>query len=143
MALAKGLALAHNLPLIGIPTLDILVHGQSHRPEPMLAVIRAGRERMLGLWYKWGHKGWQSIDEMVNFTWSEIREILTERTYICGELNTKGRQTLSEEQHAVLAAPAHCVRRPSVLAELAWQKLRSGKISDPSLVAPVYFTTQS
>jgi tRNA threonylcarbamoyladenosine biosynthesis protein TsaB len=109
----------------------------------MLAVIKAGRERLLGVWYKWGHNGWQSMDEMVNFSWSEIREILHERAYVCGELDLQGRQVLAEEQLAVVAPPASCVRRPSFLAELAWQKIRSGKITDPSHVAPIYFTTQS
>src|SRR3712207_6544644 len=31
MSLAKGIALAHSLPILGIPTLDIFAHTQRHR----------------------------------------------------------------------------------------------------------------
>ena len=47
LALAKGLALARKLPLVGIPTLDILAAAQPllRRAEPvhLAAVLRAGR----------------------------------------------------------------------------------------------------
>ena len=46
MALAKGLSLAHNLPIIGIPTLDILAMAQPQREEPLLATLQAGRGRV-------------------------------------------------------------------------------------------------
>jgi tRNA threonylcarbamoyladenosine biosynthesis protein TsaB len=41
MALAKGLSLAHNLPIVAIPTLDILAGAQPQREEPMLATVPA------------------------------------------------------------------------------------------------------
>jgi tRNA threonylcarbamoyladenosine biosynthesis protein TsaB len=142
MALAKGLALAHNLPLIGIPTLDILVKGQSRRPEPLLAVIQAGRNRIAGMWYNWGHKGWQSKGEVENLTWAKVSERLTERTFICGEIDPKGREVLADEPHAVLAQPAQCVRRPSFLAELAWERLRVGMTVDPNALMLIYLKPQ-
>jgi tRNA threonylcarbamoyladenosine biosynthesis protein TsaB len=143
MALAKGLALAHNLPLIGVPTLDILVKGQPRRPEPLLAVIQAGRNRIAGMWYKWGHKGWQSKYEAENLTWMEVRERLTERTFICGELDPIGREVLADEPHAVLAEPAQCLRRPSFLAELAWERLRTGMTFDPTALMLIYLKPQA
>jgi tRNA threonylcarbamoyladenosine biosynthesis protein TsaB len=138
MALAKGLALAHNLPLVGIPTFDILARSQPHRPEPMLAVIQAGRKRIAGMWYKWGHNGWQSQAEAESLTWVDVLDRLKERTYICGEVDSHGREALSNEPQAVLAPPAQCIRRPSFLAELAWEQVRSGKVSDPAALALIY-----
>ena len=143
MALAKGLALAHNLPLVGIPTFDILARSQPHRPEPMLAVIQAGRNRIAGMWYKWRHNGWQSQAEAESLTWADVIERLGERTYISGEIDTQGREALSNEPQAVLAPPAQCVRRPSFLAELAWEQVRSGKISDPAALALIYLKPRS
>jgi len=138
MALAKGLALAHNLPLVGIPTFDILARSQPHRPEPMLAVIRAGRKRIAGMWYKWRHNGWQSQAEAESLTWADVLELLRERTYICGEVDPEGREALSDEPKAVFAPPAQCIRRPSFLAELAWEQMRSGKVSDPAALTLIY-----
>ena len=143
MALAKGLALAHNLPLVGIPTFDILARSQPHRPEPMLVVIQAGRNRIAGMWYKWRHDGWQSQAEAESLTWVDVIERLGERTYISGEIDTQGREALSNEPKAVLAPPAQCVRRPSFLAELAWEQVRSGKISDPAALALIYLKPRS
>jgi tRNA threonylcarbamoyladenosine biosynthesis protein TsaB len=143
MALAKGLALTHNLPLVGIPTLDILVKGQSKRPEPLLAVIQAGRHRIAGVWYTWGPKGWQSQGEAESLTWIEVRERLEERTYICGELDPTGREVLAEQPNAILAQPAQCVRRPSFLAELAWERLRAGMTTDPTTLMLIYLKSQT
>jgi len=60
MALAKGLSLSYNLPVVGIPTLDILASPQPPREGPMLAVMQAGRGRVAGGWYKWSRKGWSA-----------------------------------------------------------------------------------
>lgn len=143
MALAKGLALTHNLPLVGIPTLDILVKGQPRRPEPLLAVLQAGRNRIAGMWYKWGPKGWQSSGKAENLTWVDVRERLEERTYICGDLDPEGREILAEQPHAVLAQPAECVRRPSILAELAWERIRAGMTFDPTTLMLIYLKSQA
>jgi len=138
MSLAKGLALVHNIPIIGIPTMDIVAHQQPQREEPMLVVIEAGRGRLAGMWYKWGLTGWEGMDEPESMTWQEILDNLEEETYICGEIGAKGRAILKEEPLALVAHPALSVRRPGVLAELGWQKMRSGMVDDPATLAPIY-----
>ena len=45
LALAKGLALVRHIPLIGIPSLDVLAAAQPTIAIPMAAVLRAGRGR--------------------------------------------------------------------------------------------------
>ncbi len=141
VALAKGLSLAHNLPLVGVPTLDILAWGQPRRDEPMLAILHAGRGRVAGVWYKWKASGWQATTEPVVMTWSELRDRLESPTYVCGELDEEGREALANHARAKLASPALCVRRPGVLAEIAWHKIRSGWDIHPSQVVPVYLRT--
>ena len=69
LAFAKGLAHSRGLPLIGIPTLDIIAVAQPEFPGPMLAVIQAGRGRIAGVWYKWSHDGWRAQDEAIGMTW--------------------------------------------------------------------------
>jgi tRNA threonylcarbamoyladenosine biosynthesis protein TsaB len=138
LALAKGLALARNLPLVGIPTMEILAQSQPRRSEPMLAVIKAGRGRIAGVWYKWGRRAWRPKGEAEGLTWTEVVARLEEVTYICGELDPEGREVLRGEEMAILAPPALCIRRPSFLAELAWKKVRSGKLPDPAALVPIY-----
>ena len=142
LALAKGLALAHNLPLVGIPTLDVLARSQPKREGPMLAVIEAGRGRLAGVWYKSGRSGWQAEGEAESLTWEEIPGRLQRVTYICGEIGPEGRQALAGERRAALAPPWMCVRRPGFLAELAWERLRAGKAADPASLALIYLRSR-
>src|SRR5512135_1300914 len=46
LALAKGLALANHIPLVGVPSLDILAAAQPQKQESLVAVLRAGRGRL-------------------------------------------------------------------------------------------------
>lgn len=138
MALAKGLALVHNLPLVGISTFEALARQQPQRPEPMLTAIQAGRDRIVGMWYKWGRRGWQAQGKALNTTWEEVVEKLDNPVYICGEIPPKVRSHLEEESRVDLAPPSLCVRWPSKLAELAWGRLRTGEESDPMTLHPVY-----
>ncbi len=51
LALAKGMALARHLPIIGIPSLDILAAAQPVLDLPLAVVLRAGRGRLAVGWY--------------------------------------------------------------------------------------------
>jgi tRNA threonylcarbamoyladenosine biosynthesis protein TsaB len=54
-------------------------------------------------------------------------------------LNAEDRQRLARKKvNVVLAAPSLCVRRPSVLAELAWTRWQNGKVDEPASLAPIY-----
>jgi tRNA threonylcarbamoyladenosine biosynthesis protein TsaB len=41
-------------------------------------------------------------------------------------------------KNVTLASPAQCVRRPGILAELAWQKWQAGKTDPAATLAPIY-----
>jgi tRNA threonylcarbamoyladenosine biosynthesis protein TsaB len=60
LALVKGLAFGRHIPLIGIPTLDILAHPQPALQLPLLCAIQAGRGRFAFGVYKSSRKGWQA-----------------------------------------------------------------------------------
>lgn len=137
MALAKGIALAHDLPLVGIPTLDILAAAQPRREEPLLAVLRAGRGRVAAVWYKWGPQGWRADSDPQAMTWDEALDRLQEPTYVCGEISSGAKQ-LEAHKLVILADAAYCVRRPSILAQLARGVLAEGDAGDPRELTPIY-----
>ncbi len=138
MAYAKGVALSHQLPLVGVPTLDVLARGQPKRSEPMLAVIEAGRKRVVGMWYKWGRSGWKAKGDAGNYSWDEIIALLEKKSYVCGEISTAARKKLRDVSNVRLASPADCVRRPAILAELAWERIRKGKLPNTAEIQPEY-----
>ncbi len=61
VSLAKGLALGHKLPLVGVPTLDIVAAGIGRLEEPLVVVAEAGRNRLWAGRYRWNdRRGWQT-----------------------------------------------------------------------------------
>lgn len=141
MALAKGLALAQEIPLIGVPTLDILVQGQRVDSGVLLAVIEAGRSRLAGVWYNKTKKGWTPTSEPKAMTTDDVLEQLEGPTTICGELSTEDRRALQSDRRVTLAPPSRCIRRPAIMAEMAWGRLGSTDLPDVATLAPTYLTS--
>ncbi|MEJ5224179.1 MAG: tRNA (adenosine(37)-N6)-threonylcarbamoyltransferase complex dimerization subunit type 1 TsaB, partial [Anaerolineales bacterium] len=128
LAFVKGLSLARCLPLIGIPTLDILAAAQPPSDLPLAAVLQAGRGRLAVVWYQSTGRGWQAQGEPLVSTAEDLAAHIESPTLVCGELTGEERQRLRKNRQVRLAAPAACVRRPSVLAELARARWQAGQV---------------
>jgi len=139
LALVKGLALARHLPVVGIPTLDILAAAVPVQDLNLAAILQAGRARLAVGWYKAGENGWKSQGPASVLTAEELSRRIRQRTLVCGELSAEERSRLERKfKNVVLASPAQCVRRPGVLAELAWQNWQAGKVASAASLAPIY-----
>jgi tRNA threonylcarbamoyladenosine biosynthesis protein TsaB len=138
MALAKGLALAQRIPLVGVPTLDILAAAQPASDVPLLGLIAAGRGRFAAVWYKWGSHGWQPNSAPEGWSWEGLIGRLDQPCVVCGELDAEQRTKLAKMSQVQLASPALCVRRPSFLAQMALARLKSGKTLDAAALTPTY-----
>lgn len=140
LALVKGLALSKQIPLIGIPTLDILAHAQPTSELPLAVAIQAGRSRFAMGWYKSLGKGWQAQGGGRIVTLEEINAEVESPSMVCGEFSVEERQQLNNE-NIQLASPALSVRRPAILAELAWARWQAGDVDDAASLAPIYLQT--
>ena len=139
LALAKGMALAGHLALVGIPSLDVIAAAQPVRELPMAAVLRAGRGRLGVGWYKSEKGTWKSTGNPEVLTAEALADRLKVPTLVCGELTDEERHLLARKRRiAVLASPAQSLRRPSYLAELAWRRWQAGRIDDPTTLVPFY-----
>ncbi len=139
LAFVKGLALARRLPIIGVHTLDVVAAAQDVRDLPLVAVLQAGRGRLALSWYEAGENGWSSKGAASVTTADELAESIKEPTIVCGELTADERQRLARKRvNVLLASPAMCVRRPAVLAELAWERWQAGSQDDAASLAPIY-----
>jgi tRNA threonylcarbamoyladenosine biosynthesis protein TsaB len=143
MALGKGLSLAHNLKMISIPTLDILAVAQPAMERPMFAFIQAGRGRIAGAWYESIGSGWDQVGETGTMSMDELVKTLDQEIYLCGEFTSQDRSLLAENEWVTMASPADCVRRPGILADLAWERIRAGEIEDPKAIVPHYLPSRS
>jgi tRNA threonylcarbamoyladenosine biosynthesis protein TsaB len=161
LAFVKGLVLARHIPLVGIRTLDIVAASvplsdsippaprsttlptsrAEHKapPRKLAAVLQAGRHRLAVGWYQATDAGWQASGPAISMTAAELEEKIHKPVIICGELTAEDRQCLARKfKNVILASPAHCVRRPGILAELAWSCWQAGKTDPPASLAPIY-----
>lgn len=138
LSLAKGLALSRHLPLIGIPTLDILASAQAPSRLPLAVAIQAGRGRFAVGWYKRSRSGWRAKGKARVLTVEALINEVKSPILLCGELTARERQALAAKPEIQLATPAQSVRRPAILAELAWDRWQTGDIDDEATLAPIY-----
>lgn len=141
LSLVKGLALARHLPLLGIPTLDIYAASQPVSKLPLLAAIQAGRGRLAVGGYKGTKKGWQSTGPARVASVNVLIEEIQNPSIVCGEFTAAERQQLANRETIKLVSPAQSVRRPSILAELAWARWQNGEADDEATLAPIYLHT--
>ncbi|GAB4463083.1 MAG: tRNA (adenosine(37)-N6)-threonylcarbamoyltransferase complex dimerization subunit type 1 TsaB [Anaerolineales bacterium] len=141
LSLVKGLALARHIPLAGIPTLDVLAHAQPLGRHALLCAIQAGRGRFaLGV-YKTSRKQWQAQGPARVVSLEALMAEAQSPALVCGEFSTEEIQKMNEAGIR-LATPAASLRRPAVLAELAWARWQAGDVDDEAALAPIYLHTE-
>ena len=89
--------------------------------------------------YKFTKTGWKSTGAAQVMTVDELADSIDKPTLVAGEFTAEDRQRLARKKvNVVLASPALCVRRPSILAELAWGRWQKGEVDETASLAPIY-----
>lgn len=150
---AKGLAMAGATPLIGIGTLDATAFPHLGRPEPVCALVSAGRSRVFWALYaaaatdlsqpgepvclgEWC--GWRTPLHLSSV--AELAGLVATPVYCTGELSPAVRAQLTEllGERARLSPASAAGRRAGCLAELGWHRLQAGQRDDPASLSPLY-----
>ena len=72
-------------------------------------------------------------------TADELADSISSPTIVCGELSAEERQRLARKRVNIqLASPVASLRRPAVLAALAWERWQAGATDDAASLAPIY-----
>lgn len=141
LALAKGLAFAADLPVVGVPTLDILAAPLSppwsQREADLWAVFRAGRGRLVAARYPTAAAGWPDPAVLRAETVAEFRARVQPGEWVAGELEAEERAALMA-QGAHLLPPAASLRRAAWLAELGRARYAASGGDDLHTLAPIY-----
>lgn len=122
LAIAKGIVAARQVPLVGIPTLDIVF--AQHPDEEIIAVLPAGRGRVV--WQKGG-------EAPVNASMAELIESVG-NTPLVGELSEAQARQLRDAGISVRVEH----RDPLALLELGEARLAAGELDDPVTLEPTY-----
>jgi len=148
LAVAKGLALARGLPLVGVPTLDIVACScaplSPHNGVLFLrAILEAGRGRFCVADYRWTEAKLHRDGDYRILSHDQIADGAKKPTLFCGEIDETGEQAIRSilGGHAMIVPPAARLRRPGYLAQLGWARLGQGQQDDPATLSPIYLRT--
>lgn len=141
LSLAKGFAAARDLPLLGVPTLHVTAYPHLRAGQRLCALLQAGRGRYAFALYEGAQPG-DPAPRLGRL--SEVIEALGayEGVRVVGELGGAEQAQLRTAlgERVELVPPALAVRRPAVLAELAWQRLLRGEQDDRHALEPLYLS---
>lgn len=143
---AKSLAYALQVPLWGVPSLDVLAYQQvAVTAAQVCAVLSMGRGRLAWALYRTRGTRWQRLTPYMDGSAQEMAQCVMplERnlaTLFCGEVNAETAGTLSAilGKEAAIAPAAAAVRRAGYLAELALQRANRGEADDPATLQAIY-----
>lgn len=139
LAIAKGMALALHIPVVGIPSLDAVAAAQPVRDLPMIALLQAGRGRLAAVSYSAVTGQWVAQGEPRVTNVAELSASIHKPTLVVGELTAEERQVMARKRvNVILPSPAQSLRRPSFLAELGWQRWQAGQVDEVIALAPIY-----
>ena len=149
IALAQGLAEAHELPLLGIGAHEALVAACGARAGRLWAVVPAGRGRLYARCYLWRAGAWREEGPLLRLTGAELRARCTADDALIGEWDMAAMSDADagiDEAQPYRYPPAANLRRAGYLAELAWQRLRAAMAAGqeprlafpPEAIRPIY-----
>ena len=139
VSVAKGLASARKLPLVGVTTLDILALAQPGDERPLYPTFAAGRKRVGYARYRWQDESWRPETGVQIGTWQQFAARLELPCTVVGEIGATGREALRPLYGRVeIPPPALHLRRAGYLADIAWRRLRANQVDAPSALLPLY-----
>ncbi|MCA9869557.1 MAG: tRNA (adenosine(37)-N6)-threonylcarbamoyltransferase complex dimerization subunit type 1 TsaB [Anaerolineae bacterium] len=151
LSIAKGMAVAHEVPLVGVPTLDASALPFVAADKQICALAPAGRGRVYWATYTatpdethtvavgfgtW--QGWRSEYQLGDV--QALAGALHEPTLLAGEIPSAlhGPLAAALAGQVALDVPAATTRRAAAIAALGWLRWRAGDLDDPASLAPIY-----
>lgn len=140
LALAKGIALGQKLPLIGVPTLDIVAAAVNRLETDLVVLAQAGRTRLWAGQYSWSDKrGWEPVGDPMITRWDELLGRVQVPVAFAGEIDAASAKLIRRSNRsATIVAAAGSVRRAAVLAEIGWGRWKKQQVTDADALSPLY-----
>jgi tRNA threonylcarbamoyladenosine biosynthesis protein TsaB len=132
--IAKGLAHALGVPLVGVPRLELDAYPHATFDGDIVAVHNAARGELAWATYRGGP--WRQVTSPQLSKPAELAGAISERTLFVGEVDE--RLTAHLGAMAVVASPSSSVRHAAALAELGYERLAAGQTAEPALLKPIY-----
>jgi tRNA threonylcarbamoyladenosine biosynthesis protein TsaB len=136
---AKGLALALNIPLVGISTLEIEAYPFAFTGLPLCPIHNAGRGEIATALYQ-QTDDWHCLAEEHITTVDALCQQIKRKTLFCGEIPPSVGERLQQklDTRAIIPDATARLRHASFLVVLGWQRLNRGNIDNPATLQPLY-----
>lgn len=140
---AKALALALNVPIVGVPTLDVIAQAIYFTNDYICPIMDARRNQVYTALYKWNAEILERLTEHMATDMTEYLETL--KAYD-GKIIFLGDGVAVHKEHIkeilgekAVFAPIFCsLQHASVLGTIAEELYKQGKAEDPSTFVPMY-----
>jgi tRNA threonylcarbamoyladenosine biosynthesis protein TsaB len=139
---AKGLHLATGAPLIGISTLAATAYPFAWSGLPIVAVVTAGRGRIVWSRYAPAPDGVAETHGPRNGTIEELIADLagSPPVVVAGELESAQAVTLRTNENVCVPPRLVRLRQPAALANIAWMRWQQGEVDDAAAIEPLYLS---
>lgn len=145
LSVAKGLAFARGLPLVGIGTLEVAAYPFAATGLPLWALGDAGRGEVAAACFRQQENEWRRLEPEHLTTLDHICARIQEPALFCGELSAAMVAQLQERLGRLALVPPAVARRRSagVLAALGLGRLARGEQDNPDTLQPIYLRRPS
>lgn len=133
LSLAKGLAITGDRAVIGVNTLDVAAAPYIEIGFSCLALVPAGRGRVV--WSHYGPDGKPTAP--VNASFDEFVAAITgyPAAIVVGEMTPDQRTAIAAVHDRIASMP---FRRPGILARVGVDRWSRGDVNDPVAIEPLY-----
>jgi len=140
LATVKGLALAANKPLVGVPTLDVIARNLVDPLHQVCVISDARRNQLYWALYKPGTNG---LEKKTDYNLSPVELVLKKirtKTIFTGDgIPVFGKEIIKQKPKLVsFASEELWYPKASVVAELGWKRLAAGQPDDTDTLEPMY-----
>ncbi|MCK4325357.1 tRNA (adenosine(37)-N6)-threonylcarbamoyltransferase complex dimerization subunit type 1 TsaB [bacterium] len=140
IATAKGLAMALNKPIVGIPTLDALAHNLSSAPGLICPILDAKRGEIYTALYRYRGYILKKLTENLVLPMRDLLPKINEPVTFLGDAIDIYQDLIEEElgKKASFAPISLRLPRAANVAVLAFKKLKAGKEGPLHRIKPLY-----
>jgi tRNA threonylcarbamoyladenosine biosynthesis protein TsaB len=136
LSIAKGMAVARNIPLIGVSAFEVIASAQPKHQLPVFALVEAGRSRAAVCRYEWQGDTLHAASQWTIQRWQEFADSIDAPAWVCGDLSPELAALL--EMRATIAPAPNNLRRAGFLAELGYARWLNGETDDVFSLMPIY-----
>ena len=145
ISLAKGLALALNIPLVGVSTLEAMALALARLGLPICPLLKFGRELAVAIFQLQGGKFVKLAEEQV----ADPARLISLASKVegpivfCGDIGPEVSNKIRLEMGGRALFLSSRLHRPGYLCELGWQRLKAGDWDDLATLQPLYLKKPS